>query len=317
MTSQPEHIPVLVNEVVQGLAPTANEIYVDATFGRGGYTRALLNKSPQCMVIGIDRDPEAVAVGKAMEQEYKDRFRILEGTFGQIESLLENAAIGQVNGVAFDLGVSSPQIDTPERGFSFRHDGPLDMRMSRSGTSAADLVNEMREEDLANIIYQYGEERASRRIAKAIVEQRKVQPFTRTLELAQAIEKVVPRRDETHPATKTFQALRIAVNGELDELEKGLQGAENVLADQGRLAVVTFHSLEDRIVKTFLRRRAGKESRGSRHRPDMAVHAPVTFRIEQNKAIAPSKEEEKRNPRARSSKLRVAIRVRGENAYAA
>lgn len=204
---EPDHKPVLVQEVVQGVAPQANEIYVDATFGRGGYTRALLDASP-CQVIGIDRDPEAIAVGKELEKQYPQRFRILEGAFSGLEALLKNADISEVNGIAFDLGVSSPQLDTPERGFSFRHDGPLDMRMSRDGQTAADLVNEAREEDLANIIYQYGEERASRRIAKAIVTRRREQKFTRTLELAQLIETVVPRRDETHPATKTFQALR-------------------------------------------------------------------------------------------------------------
>lgn len=306
---EPDHKPVLVHEVVQGIAPQANEIYVDATFGRGGYTRALLDAA-NCQVIGIDRDPEAVAAGKALEQEYPQRFRILEGAFSGIEDLLRAANINEVNGIAFDLGVSSPQLDTPERGFSFRHDGPLDMRMSRDGQSAADLVNETREEDLANIIYQYGEERASRRIAKAIVEKRREQPFTRTLELAQLIETVVPRRDETHPATKTFQALRIAVNGELDELEQGLQGAENILADGGRLAVVTFHSLEDRIVKNFLRKRAGREARGSRHRPEVAVVQHITFKLDHSKAIMPASEELRGNPRARSAKLRVATRVR-------
>lgn len=307
---EPDHKPVLVQEVVQGIAPQANEIYVDATFGRGGYTKALLDAA-DCTVIGIDRDPDAVAVGKQFEQDYPKRFRILEGTFGQIETLLTNASIGQVNGIAFDLGVSSPQLDTPERGFSFRHDGPLDMRMSRSGPSAADLVNDAREEDLANIIYQYGEERASRRIAKAIVTQRAIQKFTRTSELAQLIESVMPRRDETHPATKTFQALRIAVNGELDELQKGLQGAEKMLASGGRLAVVTFHSLEDRIVKNFLRKRAGKESRGSRHRPEIAVNDDISFKLDHSKAIMPSAEELRYNSRSRSAKLRVATRIRG------
>jgi len=303
------HQPVLVNEVVAGLAPKANEIYVDATFGRGGYTKAIL-EAADCKVIGIDRDPEAVAVGREFETRYPNRFQILEGPFGEIETLLQDANISQVNGIAFDLGVSSPQLDTAERGFSFRQDGPLDMRMSREGRTAADLVNQTPEADLANIIYQYGEERASRKIAKAIVEQRKLQKFTRTLELAQLIEKIMPRRDETHPATKTFQALRIAVNGELDELQHGLQASENLLADQGRLAVVTFHSLEDRIVKNFLREKAGRTARGSRHKPEIAVQNTAAFELANTKAIAPSVEETRRNPRARSAKLRVAIRTR-------
>ena len=304
------HLPVLVNEVVEGLAPHANGIYVDATFGRGGYSKAILEQS-DCQVIGIDRDPEAVAVGKEFEKQYPNRFTILQGPFSQIKVLLNGINITKVNGIAFDLGVSSPQIDNAERGFSFRNDGPLDMRMSAEGPSAADLVNTMEEEELANIIYQYGEERASRKIAKAIVFDRKTKPFTRTLELAQLIERITPRRDESHPATKTFQALRIAVNGELEELEQGLQSAEELLADKGRLAVVTFHSLEDRIVKNFLRDKSGKVSRGSRHLPDVSVEKIASLQLINNKAIAPTIEETKANPRARSAKLRVAEKITG------
>lgn len=303
------HLPVLVNEVVAGLAPKANETYVDATFGRGGYSRAIL-EAANCKVIGIDRDPEAVAVGREFEARYPDRFQILEGPFSEMDVLLKDAQVTQVDGIAFDLGVSSPQLDDAARGFSFRNDGPLDMRMSKTGKTAADIVNQAPEAELANIIYNYGEERASRRIAKAIVEQRKTQKFTRTLELAQLIEKIVPRRDETHPATKTFQALRIAVNGELDELQQGLQLSEQVLADQGRLAVVTFHSLEDRIVKNFLREKAGRVARGSRHKPEINVQQQAVFTLTKTKAIAPTVEEARRNPRARSAKLRVAIRQR-------
>jgi 16S rRNA (cytosine1402-N4)-methyltransferase len=302
------HLPVLVNEVVEGLAPQKNGLYVDATFGRGGYSRAIL-ESGDCRVIGIDRDPEAIAVGKEFEKQYPDRFTILQGPFSQIKVLLNGINVTQVNGIAFDLGVSSPQIDNAERGFSFRNDGPLDMRMSTTGESAADLVNTMGEEELANIIYKYGEERASRKIAKAIVLDRKTTPFTRTLELASLIERIMPRRDETHPATKTFQALRIAVNGELDELQQGLEASEELLADKGRLAVVTFHSLEDRIVKNFLRDKAGKISRGSRHKPDMVLEKSASFNLINNKAIAPSKEETKMNPRSRSAKLRVAEKI--------
>lgn len=309
------HLPVLVNEVVEGLALQANGIYVDATFGRGGYTKAML-ESADCRVIGIDRDPEAVAVGREFEKRYPDRFTILQGPFSRIEAMLRDVQVTQVNGIAFDLGVSSPQLDTAERGFSFRLDGPLDMRMSADGPSAADLVNTLGEEELANIIYQYGEERASRKIAKAIVFDRKTKKFTRTLELAQLIERITPRRDETHPATKTFQALRIAVNGELDELEQGLAASEAILAHNGRLAVVTFHSLEDRIVKNFLKEKTGRVSRGSRHLPDVSVAQDASFELINSKAIAPGKDELSRNPRARSSKLRVARRVR-EVAHAA
>ena len=304
------HFPVLMNEVIEGLALHADGVYVDATFGRGGYSKAIL-EAENCKVYGIDRDPEAVAVGREFEKNYPNRFKILQGPFSQIKVLLNEANITQVDGIAFDLGVSSPQLDTAERGFSFRLDGPLDMRMSADGQSAADLVNTLDEEELANLIYKYGEERASRKIAKAIVMDRKATPFTRTLELAQLIERIMPRRDETHPATKTFQALRIAVNGELDELQQGLEASEELLGDNGRLAVVTFHSLEDRIVKNFLKEKAGKVSRGSRHMPDVSVAVDATFELVNSKAIAPSKTEVKTNARSRSAKLRVARRVKG------
>ena len=306
------HFPVLMNEVIEGLALRADGVYVDATFGRGGYSKAMLD-TENCKVFGIDRDPEAVAVGREFEKNYPNRFKILQGPFSQIKTLLHEAGITNVDGIAFDLGVSSPQLDTAERGFSFRLDGPLDMRMSADGPSAADLVNTMGEEELASIIYQYGEERASRKIAKAIVMDRKTEPFTRTLQLAQMIERILPRKDDTHPATKTFQALRIAVNGELDELQDGLKASEELLADHGRLAVVTFHSLEDRIVKNFLKEKAGKISRGSRHLPDVSVQNDSTFELVNSKAITPSKDEIKTNARSRSAKLRVATRVRGDH----
>lgn len=302
------HISVLLNEVVEGLAVHDNGVYVDATFGRGGYTKAILDAA-NCMVYGIDRDPEAVAVGYEFEKEYPNRFKILKGPFSDIQVLLNDVNVTEVDGIAFDLGVSSPQLDTAERGFSFRFDGPLDMRMGDEGETAADIVNFTEEDDLANLIYKYGEERASRKIAKAIVMQRKEQKFTRTLELAQLIEKIMPRGD-THAATKTFQALRIAVNAELEELEQGLAASEELLADKGRLAVVTFHSLEDRIVKNFLKEKAGKVSRGSRHMPDISVHTNASFQLINNKAIAATREETKENPRSRSAKLRVAERIR-------
>ncbi len=315
MSNPAPHIPVLMHEVIEGLNLQKDGVYVDATFGRGGYSKAML-EAADCKVIGIDRDPDAVAVGKEFEIQYPNRFKILQGPFSQIKSLLNDAGIHQVDGIAFDLGVSSPQLDNAERGFSFRNDGPLDMRMSKDGPSAADLVNTMGEEELANIIFQYGEERSSRKIAKAIVLDRKTTQFTRTLELAQLIERILPRRDETHPATKTFQALRIAVNGELDELKQGLEASEDLLAEKGRLAVVTFHSLEDRIVKNYLRDKAGKVSRGSRHMPDISAPVKSVFTLVNSKAIAPTQQETKSNPRARSAKLRVAERTR-EQAYAA
>lgn len=303
-----EHIPVLAQEVLKGIAPQKNEIYVDATFGRGGYSELILNAA-DCRVIGIDRDPTAVATGMEFEQRFPKRFQMLKGNFSQIGELLAGIDITKVNGIAFDIGVSSPQVDNAERGFSFRQDGPLDMRMSSEGETAADLVNTTSEKDLADIIYAYGEEKASRKIAHAIVKKRAEKSFTRTSELADLIASVLPRRDETHPATKTFQALRIAVNDELGELEKGLIAAEKLLSPKGRLAVVTFHSLEDRIVKNFLRMRSGRVAQGSRHRPMVGVKEMSTFHMLKTKPIIPSDEEMKFNPRARSAKLRVAERM--------
>lgn len=310
-----EHIPVLAQEVLKGIAPQKNEIYVDATFGRGGYSELILNAAA-CRVIGIDRDPTAVATGRVFEKNYPKRFQMVQGTFGNLDELLMSIDVDQVDGIAFDVGVSSPQLDSAARGFSFRLDGPLDMRMSGEGETAADLVNTLPEKELADIIYKYGEENASRKIARAIVNKRQEQPFTRTTELAELIASILPRRDETHPATKTFQALRIAVNDELGELEKGLAAAERMLAPHGRLAVVTFHSLEDRIVKDFLRRRSGRVSQGSRHRPMNTVKETAGFRLIKTKPITPSEEELKNNPRARSAKLRLAEKL-GEVSHAA
>ncbi len=308
-TAPMEHQPVMAQQVVDGLALQNNKTYVDATFGRGGYAELMLGLE-KTNVIGIDRDPEAVAVGKTFEQRFPGRFKMIEGAFGDMADLLAAIGHAQVDGVAFDLGVSSPQLDTAARGFSFRLDGPLDMRMSASGETAADIVNGKTEKDLADIIYRYGEERASRRIAKAIVEKRRTQKFARTIELADLVASIVPRTGDTHPATKTFQALRIAVNDELGELERGLAAAETVLADKGRLAVVTFHSLEDRIVKNFLREKSGRVPMGSRHRPSHGQALQNVFKMVSTKAILPSDHETKINPRARSAKLRLAERVR-------
>lgn len=302
------HLPVLGREVVEALQPQKNGIYIDATFGRGGYT-AMLLESGAGRVIAIDRDPEAIAAGAEFSKRYGDRFLLLQGCFGDMARLLRAANVNQVNGVAFDIGVSSPQLDKAERGFSFRLDGPLDMRMSDTGQTAADLVNSLGEAEIADILYQFGEERASRRIAKAIVEQRRIEPFTRTVQLANVISSVVPKHSETHPATKSFQALRIAVNDELGELQRGLEAAISLLQEGGRVAVVTFHSLEDRIVKDFFKLQAGRVSQGSRHRPVAVMAQQASLRLVKTKAITPSDQEMKTNPRARSAKLRVAEKI--------
>ncbi|MBF0354476.1 MAG: 16S rRNA (cytosine(1402)-N(4))-methyltransferase RsmH [Alphaproteobacteria bacterium] len=297
------HLSVMAQDVVAALDPQAGEIFVDGTFGRGGYTEALLVKAP-CTVWAIDRDPEAIQAARVMAGAYEGRLHVIEGCFGQMDRLLNERGVSAVDGVALDIGVSSPQFDNPQRGFSFRFDGPLDMRMGSEGPTAADLVNELAEEDLANLIYRYGEERHSRRIAKAIVAAR---PITRTLELAEAVRSVMRKsHDGIDPATRTFQALRIAVNDELEELESGLVAAENLLKPGGRLAVVAFHSLEDRIVKEFLNIRAMKNQGGSRHLPQaQTVRKPSFGQIERR---FPSDGEVAANPRARSARLRSAVR---------
>ena len=305
----PLHIPVLVDEVVLALSPEPDSVILDGTFGLGGYSRALLAAAP-CRVVGIDRDPQAITRGRALEAEFSGRLSLIEGRFGAMESLLHAAGIDAVDGVALDIGVSSPQIDDPERGFSFRFDGPLDMRMGGEGPSAATLVNSLGETELANIIFQLGEEKLSRRVAKAIVAARREAPIERTAALARIIRSVVPgSRDGIDPATRTFQALRIYVNDELGELTRGLDAAERLLKAGGRLAVVSFHSLEDRAIKLFLRERAGAAPTGSRHLPESAPRRAPTFRLIGRKPIEAGPEELQRNPRARSAKLRVAERT--------
>tara|TARA_R110002072_G_scaffold27892_2_gene90411 strand:- start:14469 stop:15536 length:1068 start_codon:yes stop_codon:yes gene_type:complete len=312
IAAQGGHIAVMLHEVVAALAPTPGARLVDGTFGRGGYSRALLDAA-DCHVYGIDRDPAAIAFGQDLAAQYKNRLTLLTGAFGQMDLLLPDQ---QVDGVTLDLGVSSPQLDDPERGFSFREDGPLDMRMSRSGASAADLVNTLDEQSLANIIYRLGEERRSRQVAAAIVAARKEAAITRTGQLASIVRSVVrAARDGIDPATRTFQALRLHVNDELGELERGLNAAERLLSPGGRLAVVSFHSLEDRIVKLFLRERSGADPKGSRHLPSAAdaargaVESRATFTTPTRAAIKPGKDECRNNPRARSARLRVAIRT--------
>ena len=307
----PEHIPVLLAEVIAALKPRTDGVYLDGTFGGGGYTTALLEAAP-CVVWAIDRDPEALHRGEALGARFPERLNLVQGRFGDMATLLAARGITGVDGVALDLGVSSMQIDDRARGFSFLRDGPLDMRMEKSGRSAADVVNTLSEKELADIIFIYGEERHARRVARAIVEARRERPFSRTLRLADVIRAEVRRaQDGIDPATRTFQALRIYVNDELGELERGLLGAEKLLRPGGILAVVSFHSLEDRIVKTFLKARSGSAIRPSRHTPASIGAAPLTatFTALSRRPIGPGEEEIARNPRARSARLRVAERT--------
>lgn len=317
MTTQ-GHEPVLLAAIIDALHPRAGAIYVDGTFGAGGYSRALLDAA-DCAVWGLDRDPEAVARGHALAADYAGRLSIIQGRFGAMRRLLAAAGVAAVDGVVLDLGVSSMQIDTPARGFSFRADGPLDMRMDPgTGPSAADIVNTLPEDRLAELIYVFGEERHSRRIARAIAAARLAGPIDSTLKLAEIVRAAAPPRHRgprrngrpvIDAATRTFQALRIYVNDELGELDRGLFGAESLLAPGGRLAVVSFHSLEDRRVKSFLRSHSGETPHSSRHLPaTQPDHAP-SFRLSRRRAIRPDAAEIAANPRARSARLRVAERT--------
>lgn len=302
----PAHLPVLLDEVLAALAPKDGGLYVDGTFGLGGYARALL-ESADCRVLGIDRDPDAVARGAGLAARYPGRLTLRQARFGDMAAVAQADGIARVDGVALDLGVSSPQIDDADRGFSFRLDGPLDMRMEKDGRTAADLVNTLPEAELADIIADLGEERHARRVARAIVAAR---PLATTGELAAVVRRSVPRSgDGIDPATRTFQALRLAVNDELGELDRGLAAAELLLAPGGRLAAVSFHSLEDRRVKTFLADRAGAGPRPSRHLPETGGRSAPTFRILSRKPVTPSPAEIDRNPRARSARLRAAERT--------
>jgi len=298
------HVPVLRDEVIAALAPQPTETHVDGTFGAGGYSRALLAAGVR--VFGIDRDPDAVATGRALEAENAD-FTMIAGLFSDLAAQLAERDIDQVDGVTFDIGVSSMQFDQGTRGFSFQADGPLDMRMSQAGMTAAEWLNSADEADIADVIYRYGEERRSRRIAHAIVAAR---PLTTTGELARIVRKAVGHKphDKKDPATRAFQAIRIFINAELEELERGLAAAEQVLKPGGRLAVVSFHSLEDRIVKRFLKRRSGALGAGSRHHPPTHPDAPAPTFSSLAKAVRASDAEIARNPRARSATLRAGVR---------
>jgi 16S rRNA (cytosine1402-N4)-methyltransferase len=305
--ARPRHIPVLGREVLEWLAPREGGIYVDATFGAGGYSRAIL-ETPRVRVIGIDRDRTAIAGGFDLVDRSEGRLTLVEDRFSNLAEVCAAQGATSVDGVVMDIGVSSMQLDEAARGFSFRADGPLDMRMGQDGLSAADVIAKASEADLANIIYIFGEERHSRSVARAIVAARKEAPITSTRALADLVAKVVRAKPgDIHPATRTFQGLRIFVNQELDELQLALAAAERVLKPGGRLVVVSFHSLEDRIVKNFIGDRA-KAGGGSRHQPETAKVAP-SFAILTKRPVTADDEEVEANPRARSAKLRAAART--------
>ncbi len=297
------HIPVLLRPLIKAVSPVSG-VWLDGTFGAGGYTRALLQAGAS-KVYGVDRDPLAFELAAPWVQEYGDRIQLVEGVFSKLDDYASD-----LDGVVLDLGVSSMQLDLAERGFSFMRDGPLDMRMSQSGPSAADFVNTMDEAELADILFHYGEERASRRIARAIVRARTEAPIERTLQLVEIIEKCLPRSKpgQSHPATRSFQALRIAVNDEYGELVAGLEAAERALKPGGQLAVVTFHSIEDRMVKRFFQARSGGGGRANRYAPEIEEITPQ-FTLPTRKAIGPDDQELAENPRSRSARLRVGVRT--------
>jgi 16S rRNA (cytosine1402-N4)-methyltransferase len=301
----------MLPDVLDALSPKAGETFIDGTFGAGGYTRAIL-EAGGTHVIAFDRDPTAIEAGAGLVAEFAPRLTLLHRPFGDMAAAIEESGVETVDGAVLDIGVSSMQIDQAERGFSFQSDGPLDMRMSREGPSAADVVNGFDEEQIADIIYEYGEERRSRAIARAIVKARTAAPLKRTRELADLVLRVFHGRKEDgrHPATRTFQGLRIFVNDELGELERALGAAEKILRPGGRLVLVTFHSLEDRIVKRFLAERSGKVDQGSRYLPQKNVQlSPPSFRLVNSRPLTPQKGELDVNPRARSARLRAAIRT--------
>jgi 16S rRNA (cytosine1402-N4)-methyltransferase len=303
------HIPVLLEPVLSVLAPETGGRYIDGTFGAGGYSRAILDAA-DCEVLALDRDPAAIAAGRGLQAAYDGRLKLAETPFSLMQDCAEGIGWNGVDGVVLDLGVSSMQLDEAERGFSFMHDGPLDMRMSGQGLSAANVVNGFAEDEIADILYRFGEERRSRAIAAAIVKGRHVQPFERTSQLAALAARVLGHRpgDPKHPATRTFQALRLYVNDELGELQRALDAAERILKPGGRLAVVSFHSLEDRIVKRFLTERSGKRPRVSRHLPADIEASQPAFELRDRHGIEPLEEEIALNPRARSARLRWAVK---------
>ena len=303
------HIPVMTGQILATLAPRPGAIYVDGTFGAGGMTTALLDAAP-CTVWAIDRDPDAIIRARALAENHQGRLMALHGCFGVMDELLRGQGVDAVDGIALDVGVSSMQLDEPSRGFSFLKDGPLDMRMGRTGPSASDFVNSAEEQELAEIIFRYGEERRAKRVARAIVAARIRRPIARTGELADIVRDALPRGRGVDPATRTFQALRIHINDELGELDRGLVAAEALLKPEGHLAVICFHSLEDRKVKSFLRARSSAGAGRSRFLPTTDERRrPPSFRLLHRKVMRPTDEEIKRNRRARSARLRSAIRT--------
>ena len=308
-----QHVPVMCREVVDFLGPRAGGLYLDGTFGGGGYASAILDAAP-CTLFAIDRDPDAIARGAELAQRHPGRLVLMQGNFADMVGLLAERGVRQLDGIALDLGVSSFQIDEAERGFSFRHDGPLDMRMGglhdHHTPTAAELVRDLSESELAGILYEFGEERHGRRVARAIIAARAEAPITTTGQLAAIVRRAVPKsRDGIDPATRSFQGLRIRVNDELGAIERGLGEAASLLAPGGRLVVVSFHSLEDRIVKRFMTEATGSGPRPSRHLPATdAADAETSFRLLTRRPVAPGDAETRLNPRARSAKLRALAR---------
>jgi 16S rRNA (cytosine1402-N4)-methyltransferase len=302
------HVPVLIEEVLRFLGPAAGGTYIDGTFGAGGYSRAILEQGGA--VIAIDRDPAAIAGGQKLREQAGDRLTLVEGRFAALDEIAREHGRERVDGVVLDIGVSSMQLDDAARGFSFSKEGPLDMRMGGSATTAADLVNAMEPSALARVIAVLGEEKRARAVAAAIARARKSAPIGSTVELAEIVARAVGRRavDQIHPATRTFQALRIYLNRELEELAEALAASERILGEGGRLVVVSFHSLEDRIVKRFLADRSATRPGGSRHQPQRAI-APPTFELLTRNVVTPGDDEIRVNPRARSARLRAARRT--------
>ena len=304
-----EHTPVLLNEVVKTINPQSGKLYFDATFGWGGYTRKLLDTCA-CEVVAIDQDPNVKVRAKEFKKEYGARFTFIESKFSKISSVLKKLNIQKVDGFMFDIGVSSMQLDSSQRGFSFYKEGPLDMRMSSKGITAEEIINTISEEELADIIYNYGDEKKSRKIAKFIVEYRKNNPIKTTIQLADIISKAKPKTNKLkkHPATKTFQAIRVYLNDELNELFQGLKNAEQSLNEEGKVCVVTFHSTEDKIVKNYFYKSSGKDYISYKNLPINVNYSDASL-IPGKKIIKPSKEEIEKNIRARSAKLRYATRT--------
>jgi len=304
------HAPVMLDEVLHAMEARDGALYIDGTFGAGGYTRGLLGAA-NCRVLGIDRDPNVAPLAADMVKAFPGRFQLVQAPFSVMDTIIEDHGGETVDGIVLDIGVSSMQIDQASRGFSFAKEGPLDMRMSGEGATAADAVNHLSESDLADIFYVYGEERKSRRVASSILRERSNEPITTTERLSEIVAKAVGGKPgRIHPATRVFQALRIYINDELGELARALSAAEQILAPMGRLVVVTFHSLEDRIVKNFFRERAGLSGGGgSRHVPEAVAGPAPSFSLLSRKAMEAGEAELNANPRARSARLRVGIRT--------